>query len=384
MAQFQAASGLQSGLATVPQAQAAQLRLQGMQTQNAEAALKLNQEQRYEQLLQSMATTKGAATGQAQTPSDQMMQLGLAAVRSGLPQGMNLINTATNMQYKAAEAAAATTRSQAEAVRAQVAQQQSQIQQHEQLMAPAAGMLAGVHDQATWDAYTHFMAARYNDSEFLGTPYSPQTVDQLRYEFEGVKNAIAERKNRLDQALKQAQLQERVQHDQTLERLGEARAAAEKIRAQAAVAQSRLAAEREARLAKTGGGKAVSPPPQSMVDQAQDMIEKQLPNMATHDAQDFAYSVAAEARSLMQKNPGMNAQAAIMQALSEQKDSQVQQDTTWYGSKKDKFAPTTPGAKGPAPVKESFKTPQEVVEAFNSGKIPRSEAELFLKAMGAH
>lgn len=350
-------------------------RTQGMQLANQQAALKLQQEQQYVKLLQGMATTKGAATGQPQTPSDQMMQLGLAAVRSGLPQGMNLINTATNMQYKAAEAAAAATRSQAEAVRAQVAQQQSQIQQHEQLMAPAAGMLAGVHDQATWDAYTHFMAARYNDSEFLGTPYSPQTVDQLRYEFEGVKNAIAERKNRLDQALKQAQLQERIQHDQTLERLGEARAAAEKIRAQAAVAQSRLAAEREARLAKTGGGKAVSPPPQSMVDQAQDMIEQQLPHMGTHDAQDFAYSVAAEARSLMQKNPGMNAQAAIMQALSEQKDSQVQQDTTWYGSTKDKFVPTTPGTQSLEQPKQAAPAPGTVMDGYRfKGGDPSKES----------
>jgi hypothetical protein len=108
------------------------------------------------------------------------------------------------------------------------------------------------------------------------------------------------------------------------------------------------------------------------------MIKREFPEMDQIDSKEFSYSVAASARAMMQKNPGLNAQAAIMQALTEQKDQYVLEKPKWFGGDTPVFNPKGTG------IAASFKTPQEVVAAYKGGKIPKAEAENFLRAMGAH
>ncbi len=355
-------------------------RTQAMQLANYQKVQQIQDNQKFASLLSHMATMQGTQPGgKPVTPTDQLMQLGMAALHAGLPQGVGLINNAIGMQYKAAQAAAAQTRAQADQTRAQVAVKKQQLATYYQKMAPAAGMLDGVGDQAGWDNFAKYMAAAFNDPEYLNTPYDPQKVNQLRYQFESAKVAIQQAHTRLDDQLKIAGLNEKQRHDQILERAQEARAAAERVAAQASRVRAQAAQHREERLAKVGAGKTVSPPSMGLQMQAEDFIKKDFPNMASGDTQDFAYSVASEAMALLKKNPGMDAQQALMQAYGDQKENHVlTQPGNFIQGNTQVFNPYG------ANVPETFKSPQDVVKAFKAGKIPRAEAEQFLRAMGAH
>lgn len=374
-----AQSFVQGATAQDQMAQMAQ-RTQAMQLQNYQTVQKIQDNQRFAALLSHMATTEGSKPGgKPLTPTDQLMHLGLAALQAGLPQGVALLNNAIGMQYKAAEAAAAQTRAQADQTRAQVAVKKQQLATYYQKMAPAAGMLDGVGDQAGWDNFAKYMASAFNDPEYLNTPYSPQEVDKLRYQFEGAKVAIQQAHTRLDDQLKIAGLNEKQRHDQIVERAQEARAAAARVAAQASRVRAKAAQQREERLSKVGGGKTVSPPSMGLQMQAEDFIKKDFPNMDSGDTQDFAYSVASEAMALLKKNPGMDAQQALMQAYGDQKENHVlTQPGNFVQGDKQVFNPYGKD------VPETFKSPQDVVKAFKAGKIPRAEAEQFLRAMGAH
>lgn len=364
------------------QIQQQQLLTQQKQLQNYQTVQKIQDNQKFAQLLGSMAT-KNAGTGKPISPSDQLMELGMAALHAGLPQGVKILNDATAMQLKAATAAAAQTRAQADQTRAQVAVAKQKLDAALQHMAPAAGALDNVTDQDSWQRFGQFMASHYGDNEFLNTPYDPQTVDALRFKFEGTKNAITELHNKLMQKDREATLEERQRHDQILERANEARVAAERVRAQAAKVRAEAAQRREERLAKVGGGKAVSPPNMAMQMQAENMIKREFPDMSGGDLEQFSFSVASQAQALLKKNPGMDAQGAIMQALGELKDTEVLNRPSqtglpdWAGGgATPKFNPY--GANVPA----TFKSSKDVYDAFEKGKIPAAERDKFLQAMG--
>ena len=338
------------------------LQTQKMQMENQQAALTLQQNQEYAALLQKMAQGQSGQDGDQTpaSPSDQMMQLGLMAMKSGLPQGVKLVNDAVAAQTKLAAAAASTTRAQAEQMRASVAEKQFKLKQAEEMHAQAAGMLASVHDQATWDAFAQYAKEKLNDPSYLGTPYDPQKVNGLLYEAAGVKNAIDLAKSRLTEAQKAAEMQERRRHNQIEESLGRARLAAERVSAEARLVQAQQAAARNKRLEKAGGGKVVSPPPENMVVQAQELIGKEVPGLHGSDKMSFAYSVASKAKALLVKNPGMDAEAALVESLLELKDEQVGTmpgDHFWQGEKT-VFMPK--GNKQPTQPKTSELTAAEV------------------------
>jgi hypothetical protein len=370
-------NALLSGLETMPQEQQQQNAALSGQIVNQTNALKLQQAQKFSSLLSQMAAPQGK-DGTPPTASNQMMQLGLTAMRAGLPQGMTMVNNAVNAQAKLSEAASRQVTAQAAQTRAHVAALKQQIAQYEQHMAPAAGALSQVTDPASWEQFTNFMQQRYGDSEYLGTPYNPQTVHALQYQMMGTKNALVQAKNKADAVHQQSVLDEQAQYHQVMERAAGARAEAERVSAEASRIRAQNGANRNARLAKVGGGKEVSPPPNNMILQSQSMVKREFPEMGSVDSQDFSYSIAASARAMMQKNPGLNAQAAIMQALSEQKDQYVLEKPKLFGGETPVFNPKGTG------IAESFKTPQEVVAAYKGGKIPKAEAENFLRAMGAH
>ncbi len=343
------------------------LQTQHMQLANQQAALTLQQNQQYSALLQKMA--QGGTNGQdgkPVSPSDQIMQFGLMAMRAGLPQGVALVNNAIAAQTKLATAAAATTRAQADQAKATIAEKQFKLKQAEEAHSQAAGMLAAVHDQATWDAFAQYAKQKFNDPSYVGTPYDPQRVSGLLYEAAGVKNAIELAKSRVSEQQKAAALQERQRHDQIEESLGKARAAAAKVGAEARKLQAEQAVVRNTRLSKAGGGKVVSPPPENMVVQAQDLIWKEVPGMHGTDKMDFAYSVASRAKALLVKNPGMDAEAALMESLSELKDEQVGTvpgDHFWQGDK----VGFLPGGKKQSPDQPA--TPQPKAAGLTAAEV---------------
>lgn len=307
------------------------IRTQQMQTNEQQAQLTLQQNQKFAQLMSSMAGTDSSQ----QNPSNMLLNRGLAALKAGLPQGVPLVNAGIAAQYKMASAAAATTKAQADQVRAQVSQKLYMIKQKEQQLAPLGAALMNVNDENSWQNYLA-LAHQLGDNDYAGTPYNPQVVDSLRGEFLGAKNAVELAKGRLADQQKQADLQERKRHDLVSEKLADARNVAMKVAADARAAMVQQAEERNTRLAKTGGGKTVSAPPESMVIQAQDLIGKSLPDMHGQDKMGFAFSVAARAKALAVQNPGMDAEVALEEALDQLKDTQVMKvpgDHFWQKSK---------------------------------------------------
>ena len=84
------------------------------------------------------------------------------------------------------------------------------------------------------------------------------------------------------------------------------------------IAERRLELERqrEARLAKGGGGKSVASPQRGELDQADRLIGKDYPNMNENDKNDAAFSVASDARALRSANRALDANTALMQAYN--------------------------------------------------------------------
>ena len=344
------------------------LATQHSQLVNQQAALTLQQNQRFSQLMASMATGKNVAGN----PSDLLMSRGLMAVRAGLPQGIGLINAAVQAQTKLAAAAADTTKATAAKERADVANKLYLIKQKEEQFAPLAGALMAVHDQTTWENYLA-LAHQYGENDGAGMPYNPQIVDALRSKFMGVKNSIDAAKARLADQWKQANYTEKVRHDQIEESLGAARNAAAKTRAEASKIRAMQETAKNARLAKAG--KVVSPPSENLVMQASDLISRQNPDLSAQDTRDFAFSVASRAKTLSVKNPGMDPEVALMEALHELTPEQlikVPGDHFWQGDKtvfssnggKSSLAPTS------APPKE---TPPKWTAAEVKAQYPQAQ-----------
>ncbi len=73
--------------------------------------------------------------------------------------------------------------------------------------------------------------------------------------------------------------------------------------------------QREERLARAGGGKAVTSPNKMETDRARSIIKKDFPDLADEDVGDAASTVASEARALRRSNPALNMDQALAQAL---------------------------------------------------------------------
>lgn len=374
-------NALLSGLQTMPAMQQAQNLAQSGQIANKEALIKLQQEQKFNSLLGSMSTPGGSKDGgQPMNPSDVMMQLASRAIKAGLPQGITLYNQAAAAQEKLAQGAAETVRAHASQQNANTQQHAQMLKQHQQSLQFMSGLLDGVHDQSTWDQATRAYAQRTGDGEYVGTPYDPQVINGLKTQALGAKGMV-------DMHLKQLEQQNMQDfHNQELAlrklsvQVAQSNSHLNALRTQATQERTRIAAERETRMAKTGGGKAISPPPQGMVDNANALIHRQFPDMNSTDAVDFSYAVASEARKITQQNPGVDVETATMRAIDQLKDQYIMNKPSWGGLGPDK-ATFNPAGTG---VPLTVKTPQEVVAAYKAGKIPKAEAENFLRAMGAH
>lgn len=163
-------------------------------------------------------------------------------------------------------------------------------------------LLGGVTDEQSWiraNALLEFQTGQ--PSPYAGLAYTPELVGRL--------NAAAlSTKERMD-------LAERALTRKATATYRQARL--DQIDVLTEIRQGRLDTDnaREERLAKAGGGKGASAPSKSELDQAARLITKDFGNMAAADANDAAFSIAAEARALRKANPALDANTALMQAF---------------------------------------------------------------------
>lgn len=167
-----------------------------------------------------------------------------------------------------------------------------------------ASLLADVKDQDSWNranALYTFQTGR--PSRYASVPFSPELVKSIR------DGAISTEKQA---DLEEKRLKREADERYRKQRLGQ-------IDTQNEIRDRRLTLEREReeRLSKAGGGKTVAGPAKAEVDQAARLIRKDYPDLQAADLNDSAYSIAAEARALRKRNPALDANTAIQQAIAQ-------------------------------------------------------------------
>lgn len=159
----------------------------------------------------------------------------------------------------------------------------------------------GVEDQAAFDAANRFYAFNTGQpSPYEGMTYSPELVARIRDNALSVKDQadIAERarRNRDRSAYEGARLK---QHNAALNLRD---------------AQRAIAAARERRLAKAGGGKDISGPAANEIGQVKKFITKDFPGLEAADLNEAAYTIASDARVLRRQNRALSADEALRRA----------------------------------------------------------------------
>ena len=369
MPAFDSAQGFAAGLSALPTGEMAQQQAQQSALKTAQMRLNLQNELKYQQMLQNMPTGQPGQGGVGNT----LMGLAGAALKAGLPQGVQLYTAAVNARAKLGQMGAEQIKAEAAQNNARTNQARMQLTQHQQQANAAYGMLQGVHDQASWEDFATKFARMTGDQEYLGMPYDPSTV-------QGIMSEALTAKGQVDMALKKLQMQE-MQSFRTSElklrelnqQLQQSRLALDGLRVQAEQTRAKAAEAQAARLAKTG--KPLAVPDATLLKQSKNLLAEQYPNLRPEDVTDATFNVASTARQLMSANPGMNADTALRQAAKNLHDDLTLSSNPWG---QDQQALHLPGS----PVGATFKTPQDVAAAYHAGKLPRWEAEQFLRAMG--
>lgn len=108
-----------------------------------------------------------------------------------------------------------------------------------------------------------------------------------------------------------------------------------------------LAAQREERLARAGGGKAITPPSDRELKAAKVLVKKEFPGIENQD--EAAYSIASDARAIMRANPALDSAGALARAYQNARDSgdftttssriPFTQDKTKFGNGKSSASP---------------------------------------------
>lgn len=162
-------------------------------------------------------------------------------------------------------------------------------------------LLGDVTDQASWERANNLYAFNTNNpSPWAGVPYSPELVNQLQAAALTRKDQIQTQINSANakslRAFRNIRLR---QHDDAL-----------------ALQERRLeiAEDREDRLAKTGGGKAVASPQTGEIQEAARLIKRDFGKLDATDTMNAAFSVAAEAKALRRQNPALDAETALQRA----------------------------------------------------------------------
>lgn len=307
-------------------------------TQADAAELVLRQEQEMSRLMRlSMGQQEG---GEAQAPTSIADQLDTLARNAA---GAGLVSKAQSL---AKDAALIRSRENA-ASASRTTQQLNQLKAIKERTDLTAQLLGGATDEESWkraNALYQFQTGQI--SPFADSPYNPQLVERLNEAALTAKERLdAAEKGLTRRSLDSFRRGRLSQHDTALA-----------LRKRA----KEIAAEREARLARTGTGKAIVAPTKGEVDQASRLIKKDIGDgMDAADLNDAAFTVAAQARALRKANPALDAAAALQQALAQaQQAGDFQKDTGIFGTginTKVKFAGRGKTAAAPAAIPKEQK-----------------------------
>lgn len=282
---------------------------------NQKARMELESEQRMAAILANQAMGGGKPSGPRASMGDVLDDLARQAAGAGL------LTKATTL---AKDAALIRSRESIQ-LNHQVQQNLNRLKAIRENAELDAQIFGGAKSPEDWDAANalySFQTGR--QSPYANVPYSPELIQQL--------NETA-----LD-AKERADLLEKKLTREATRKYRNARL--EQINTQNDIRERRLKLEREreARLAKSGGGRGmVSSPTTAEQDQIARAIRKDYPNIEASDLSDAAFSIAAEARSLRKQNPALDASQALAQAYDNARQAGDFTDISGMFGKKTKF-----------------------------------------------
>lgn len=300
---------------------------------NAQAG-KLEQEtsaeERLGRLMSQMQVPDGPGA-RATSMAEQLDTLATMAARAGLAtKAQDLAkNAALIRSREAAQLSAATT---ARLTQLRMVRENAGLQ---------GQLFGGATDEASWNtanALYEFQTGM--PSPYRGVQFSPSLAQQINDSAMTAK----ERADAEEKTIKQQELDAyRKSRLAQIDRQNELRTAAQRTRE-----------ERERRLAKVGGGSAVSSPAKGETDQAARLIRKDFSGMSAADLNDAAFNVASEARALRKQNKALDAGTALQQAYNAAVASgDFQTDSGYAGTgfwKKTVYSGRGKTADTPAPI----------------------------------
>lgn len=241
-----------------------------------------------------------AAGGPQRSLAERAEEMARLAFDSGLPgKGVDLAAKAAQVRAREAQAQAS-----------QATVQRRQLQNQLDAMAKATSFYDGVTDQAGLDKANALYAYTFGGAApTAGLPYSPQLVEQLR-------NFGTKATERLRAGLAALDTDSKIANRDSAIALRDFRRGI--LREQAD-----LAVRREARLAKAGAGKEkpVGSPSAGELKATDALLKAEFGNLPLEERRQAAFSIASRARALRKANPALDADAAIRQALVEEKAS---------------------------------------------------------------
>lgn len=229
--------------------------------------------------------------GQPRTQADMLDDLSQLSLRAGdVKGGADLAGKASLIRMHDASAALSQVRGGVLALTAQ----QKEVDM-------LGRLLGDVTDQASWERANNLYAFNTNNpSPWAGVPYSPELVNQLKAAAlsrkDQIQTQISDVNAKSLRAFRNIRLK---QHDRALD-LTERR--------------TEIAEDREGRLAKTGGGRAVASPQTGEIQEAARLIKRDFGKLDAADTMNAAFSVAAEAKALRRQNPALDAETALQRS----------------------------------------------------------------------
>lgn len=272
--------------------QAAHSRLYAAQAEKFETEARENQ-----QLMALMQRRAAQALpgeqGTELSMSEQLMRLSADALAAGLPTRAAAIAKDASLVGQR-EASAASSASTTRLNNIKIIRDRAELN---------GQLFGGATDQKTWEQagrLWEFQTGLPNPYE--GVPFSKDLAARINSAALSTKERLTLEEQELSRkGLERFRNKRLGQHDQEIE-----------IRK----AQQKLRETREARLAKAGGGKAVSSPTTAEVSQAKNLVRRDFPGLEGNDLNEAVYSIAAEARALRQANPALDASVALQQAYN--------------------------------------------------------------------
>ena len=254
----------------------------------------------------------------------------LAAGARAPTKAMDLAKTAALLQSREATAFSAGTTARL-----------NQLRAFKENAALQGQIFGNVKNQQDWDSANALYEFQTGmPSQYRGIPYSSDLVDRINSSALTAAQRADEEAKRLTREALDTYRERRLSQIDTQN----------EIRKQA----QRTREERERRMAKAGGGSAVSSPAKSETDQAARLIRKDFSNMDAADLNDAAFNLASEARALRRQNKALDAGTALQQAYNSAVASgDFQTDSGYAGTgfgKKTTYSGRGKTADTPAPI----------------------------------